>query len=69
MIVKSRLSAPADMEGGENICQRPVHYLAKLFPVVNILKLHLLNRCASDDKTVKALVLYVVKGGIELVEM
>lgn len=67
MIVKPCLCAPADMKSGGNICLGPVHNMGQLIPVLNLLVLHLLHRCAGDDQSVKVLVFYIVKGLIELI--
>ena len=62
MIVKSRLSAPANVESAGNVGLAPLHYLAQLFPVFNLLELHLLNGRARDDQSVKLSVLDLVEG-------
>ena len=56
-----------DMKSGGNICLGPVHNMGQLIPVLNLLVLHLLHRCAGDDQSVKVLVFYIVKGLIELI--
>ena len=55
------------MKSGGNICLGPVHNMGQLIPVLNLLVLHLLHRCAGDDQSVKVLVFYIVKGLIELI--
>ena len=40
---------------------KAIHYLGQFIPVLRILKLHLFQRCARNDKTVKLLVLKILK--------
>ena len=65
VIVKSRLGAPADMEGRMNIGLAPLHDLAKLIPVVHILKFQLFHRCAGNDHAVKFPVLQLIEALIK----
>ena len=67
VMIKPRLGPPADMNGGGYMGGGPVHDLRQLRPVIHILKLHLLHRCAGDDHTVKLLLPDLIKGHIKLV--
>ena len=62
VIVKPRLSAPADVEGGVNVGLAPLHDLAQLGPVVHLFKGQILHRRAGDDQSVKGSVLHLLKG-------
>ena len=55
VVVKSRLSAPADVEGGVNILSAPLKDLAKLLPVVNLFKLQFFDGRACYNQPVKLL--------------
>jgi hypothetical protein len=59
VVVESCLRAPTNVKGGMNVGLGPLHNLAKLIPIVNLLKLHLLHRRACDDHTVKIAVAYL----------
>ena len=65
VVVKPRLRAPADVEGGVDVRLRPFHDLAKFVPVLHFLKFEVLHRRAGDDETVEALVFYVLEGLVE----
>ena len=65
MIVESGLRTPADVQGGINVGQRPLHDFAEFIPVVHLFKRHLFHRRAGDDQTVKPLAADFVKGFIE----
>ena len=65
MVVQPRLGSPADVEGGVDMGTGPVHDLAKLPPVVHLLKLQVFHRSAGDNHAVELLVLYLIEGGVE----
>ena len=65
VVVKPRLRAPADVEGGVDVRLRPFHDLAKFVPVLHLLKLEVFHRRAGDDEAVEALVFYVLEGLVE----
>ena len=65
VIVKARLGAPADVEGGMDIGLAPLHDPAQLRPVVHRFKLHQLHRCAGDDHAVEFAILQLIEGLVE----
>ena len=50
VVVKPRLRAPADVEGGVDVRLRPFHDLAQFVPVLHFLKLEVFHRRAGDDE-------------------
>ena len=69
VVVKSRLRAPADVEGGMDVGFAPLHDLAQFRPVVHIFKGHLLHRRAGDHHAVEFPILQFVEGFIEIQQM
>ena len=69
VVVQARLRAPAHMQGGVDIRLAEVHDLAQLRPVIHLLKVHGLHRCAGDDHAVVAVVLHLVEVLIERFEV
>ena len=69
MMVKPRLSRPAEINGGGHVPVAPFHDFHHLFPVVNFFKLHIFHRSSCDNHTVKFLILYLVKYYIKFVQM
>ena len=69
VVVQARLCAPAHVQGGVDIRLAEVHDLAQLRPVVHLLKIHSLHRRAGDDHAVVAVVLHLVKGLVECIQM
>ena len=65
MVVKPRLGAPADMEGGVDVGFAPFHDPAQLGPVVHFFKGQLLHRGAGNDHSVKFSFLDFVKGFVK----
>ena len=65
VIVQSRLSTPADMEGGMDVGLAPLHNLGQLLPVVHLLKGQILHRRAGDDHAVEFPILQLVEGLVE----
>ncbi len=57
------------MQGGVDIRLAEVHDLAQLRPVIHLLKVHGLNRCAGDDHPVVAVILHLVEGLIKRLQM
>ena len=47
----------------------PFHDFRKLRPVLYLLERKLLDRCAGDDQAVEVLLLHLIQGHIELIEM
>ena len=69
MVVDAGLRAPADVEGGVHVRGGPVHDARELVPIIHVLKVEQLNRRSGDDHAVEALVLDLVEGGVERVEV
>ena len=69
VVIKPRLRTPADVEGGVDIRLAEVHDLAQLRPVVHLLEVDLLHRCAGDDHAVVAVILHLVEGLVERLEV
>ena len=65
VVIQSGLRTPADVHGGVHMGHAPIHDGAQLFPVVHLLKGHVLHRSACDDHTVEAFVPKLVEGFIE----
>jgi hypothetical protein len=65
VIIKSCLRAPADVERARYVSFAPFHYLAKLIPIRYLLKFEMLDGRARDYHSVKAAVLYLVKGAVK----
>ena len=65
VVVEPRLGAPADVQGGVDMGFGPLHDLAQLLPVVHRLKVQVFYRGAGDDQAVVVLVLDLVVGGVE----
>ena len=65
VMIKPCLRAPADVKGGIDVFVRPVHDLAQLVPVIDLLKGNLLHRRTGDDQPVEVVVFYLVKGLVE----
>ena len=57
------------MHGAMNVSQAPIHDLAKLLPIVHLLKRHHFYRCARNDHTVVILVLDIGKGLVKRQKM
>ena len=68
-MVKPRLRAPADVHGAVDVGLGPLHDLAKLLPIVHLLKVQKLYGGTRDDHAVVFLVADVVKGLVEGEEM
>ena len=66
MVVQGSLRAPADVQGGVNVAFAPLHDLAQLVPVADLLELQVLDRRAGDDHSIKVFFLDVVEHFIEL---
>ena len=62
MVVKTCLSAPADVECARDVRLAPLHYLAKLIPIFYLLKFDLLNGSTRDYHSVKISMLYFIEG-------
>ena len=69
VIIKPRLSAPADMEGGIHICFAPLHNHAELLPIIHFFKGEMFYRRASDNHAVEFFLPHVVKGLIKFEHM
>ena len=69
MIVKSRLSSPAQMHCRCHMCVRPFHDFFQFLPVINLFKRHLFYRSTCDDKAIKSLIFDFLKRHIKFVEM
>ena len=69
VVVQARLRAPAHMEGGVDIRLAEIHDLAQLVPVVHLLEVHGLDGCPRDDHAVVAVILHLVEGLIEGLEV
>src|SRR3990167_9504451 len=52
MVEQPGLRRPAEMEGGAYVMGGPFHHLPQIIPVVNLLKLQLLDRGPGDDEAV-----------------
>ena len=65
VIVKSCLSRPANMERACNVSFAPLHYLAKLIPIFDLLERHLLNGRARYYHSVEVAVLDLIEGLVE----
>ena len=68
-MIQRRLSAPADKEGGGDMCLGPVHDFHQLRPVINLFKFHLLHRRPGNDKAVKAAPFYLTEWLVEFIDM
>ena len=66
MVVQGGLRAPADVQGGVDVAFAPLHDLAQLVPVADLLELQVLDRRTGDDHPVEVLLLDVVEHFIEL---
>ena len=66
VVVQGGLRAPADVQGGVNVAFAPLHDLAQLVPVADLLELQVLDRRTGDDHPVEVLLLDVVEHFIEL---
>ena len=53
------------MQGGVDVCLRPVHDARELFPVINVVEIEQLDGGARDDEAVEVLVFHVVEGDVE----
>ena len=69
MMVQARLRTPADMHGGINVGQAPVHHGGKLLPIVNLFKRHILNRRTGDNHAVEALIPELVEGFVKSLQV
>ena len=69
MIVEPGLRAPADVEGREDMGLGPLHDFRKLRPVLHLLERKLLDRRTGDNQTVEVLLLHLIQGHIEFIEM
>ena len=67
MIVKSGLGSPAQMHGGCHMGLAPLHDPGQLLPVIDLLKLHQLHRCAGDDHSVEMFLLDLRECHIKLI--
>ena len=65
MMIKPRLSGPADMEDRVHMAFGPIHDAAQFFPVLNLFEIHILHRSSCDDHSIEILMLY---GAERLVE-
>ena len=65
MMIERGLCAPADVKGGVDVREGPVHDFAKLGPVADIFIAHFLDGRAGDDKAVILIAADFVKGLIE----
>src|SRR3989338_2168050 len=69
MVEQPGLRRPAEMEGGAYVMCGPFHHLPQLIPVVNLLKLQLLDRGPGDDEAVVFSLPYPAERRIEGAEM
>ena len=69
VVVQARLGTPADVQGGVDVRLAEIHDLAQFRPVVHLLKVHGLHRGTGDDHAVVAVVLHLVKGLVECIQM
>jgi hypothetical protein len=69
VVIECGLRAPADMEGGIDVCFAPFHDFAKLFPVVDRFKIKMLDRRACYYHAVVFLMLDLVEGRVEREQM
>ena len=69
MMVEASLCAPADMESAGDILARPIHDLAQLLPIVDLLEGHLLDGRACDNHSVVLAAADLVESEIEGAEM
>ena len=69
IMIKACLCAPADMESTGDMSLSPVHDHADLIPVIHFLKGNIFHRCSGDYHTIKLLILDIIKGAIEPVQM
>ena len=69
MTVQGSLGTPAYMKGRKAVMPAPVQDIRKLRPVMDLFKGQILNRCASDDQTVKLLMLNLGKRHIKPVQV
>ncbi|MNC60451.1 hypothetical protein D3C75_1103300 [compost metagenome] len=57
------------MHGRGDVVFAPFKYFFQLFPVIHVLKFHLLYRCTGDNQSVQAAVTDFVKRFIEALQM
>ena len=69
VVVQPRLGPPADVHGGVDVGFGPVHDPAQLFPVVHLFKVQVFHRSTGNHQTVIILVLDLIKGGVEGVQV
>ena len=61
VVVKTCLRSPANVQSAVNVGFGPLHYLSKLTPILNVLKVHLLDGRARYDKSVEIPILNLGK--------
>ena len=66
VIVQPCKRPPANMYGTKGVALAPFHNVAKLGPVVDLLKLQLFNGSSRYKNSVKILFPYLVEGGIKI---
>ena len=69
MVVKPRLCAPADMQGGVDIALAPLHDLTKLLPIIDIFISEFFHGRTGDDHAVVAVVSDLVKYLVKIKQM
>ena len=69
MMVEPRLRAPTNMQRRVHMRGGPIHDLAELGPVVDLLERHLLHRRARDDQAVVVDVADVVERAVERLQV
>ena len=69
VIVKPRLSAPANVEGRIHIRFAPLHNCAELLPIINLFKSEMFHWRAGDNHAVEFFLPHVAKGLIKFEHM
>ena len=69
VVIQARLRAPANVQRGVHVRGGPVHDLAELGPVVDLLERHLLHRRARDDQAVVVDIADVVERAVERLQV
>ncbi len=69
VMVERRLRSPTEMKRLSDIDLGPFKYGYQLIPVIHFLVLVQFYRCAGDYHTVVLHSLYLIPGGIELIQM
>ena len=68
-VIQAGKGAPAQKHRGQHVLLRPVHDLAQLVPVVDLLERHLLHGRTRDDEAIVVVVLEVIERVVELHEV